>query len=89
MTANEMNTAEEPAAITDPSLDELLAAYKSAVEAWVTSIRNEEALAIGDHSMRDWEIWDRAVLEEKEAGEKAAGARQVYEDALRKQLLNF
>ena len=40
--------------------------------------------------MRDWEErWDRAVLTEEEAGDKAAEARQAYEDALRKSLLNF
>ena len=76
-------------AVETPDLDQLLAAYKSAVEAWITSIRNEEVLAVGDHSMRDWEVWDRAVLDEKDAGEKAADARQAYEDTLRKQLLNF
>jgi hypothetical protein len=39
--------------------------------------------------MRDWETWDHAVLKEEEAGETAADARQEYEDALRKSLLNF
>lgn len=72
-----------------PDLDRLLADYKAAVEKWITAIRNEEGLAVGDHSMRDWEIWDRAVLDEKDAGEKAAEARGAYEDALRKALLNF
>jgi hypothetical protein len=70
-------------------LDALLAAYKASVEAWITAIRNEEQLAIPDHSMRDWETWDRAVLEEEDAGEKATDARREYEDALRKSLLNF
>lgn len=75
--------------VETPELDQLLATYKSAVEAWIAAIRNEESLAVGDHSMRDWEIWDRAVLDEKDAGERAVEARQAYEDALRKQLLNF
>ena len=70
-------------------LDALLAAYKASVEAWIAAIRNEEQLAIPDHSMRDWETWDRAVLTEEEAGDKAADARREYEDALRKSLLNF
>jgi hypothetical protein len=72
-----------------PELDALLAAYKSNVEAWIAAIREEEQLAIPDHSMRDWESWDHAVLKEEEAGERAADARQEYEDALRKSLLNF
>jgi hypothetical protein len=70
-------------------LDNLLAAYKAAVEEWIAAIREEEKLALPDHSMRDWEIWDRAVLAEEEAGDKAQDARREYEDALRKQLLNF
>ena len=70
-------------------LDALLAAYKAKVEEWITAIREEERLAVHDHSMRDWEVWDHAVLKEEEAGEKAADARQEYEDALRKSLLNF
>lgn len=76
-------------AVNAPSLDQLLAEYKSAVEKWIATIRNEESLAAGDHSMRDWEVWDRAVLDEKEAGEQAAETRKAYEDALRKALLNF
>lgn len=71
------------------NLDNLLAAYKAAVEEWIAAIREEEKLALPDHSMRDWEIWDRSVLTEEEAGEKAQDARREYEDALRKQLLNF
>jgi len=70
-------------------LDNLLAAYKAAVEEWIVAIREEERLALPDHSMRDWEVWDRAVLSEEEVGEKAQDARREYEDALRKQLLNF
>jgi hypothetical protein len=71
------------------NLDALLAVYKTSVEEWITAIREEERLAIPDHSMRDWETWDRAVLTEEEAGDKAADARREYEDALRKSLLNF
>ena len=70
-------------------LDALLAAYKASVEEWIAAIREEEVLAIPDHSMRDWETWDHAVLKEQEAGETVAEAREEYEDALRKSLLNF
>jgi hypothetical protein len=71
------------------NLDNLLAAYKAAAQEWIAAIQQEERLALPDHSMRDWEVWDRAVLTEEEAGEKAKDARREYEDALRKQLLNF
>ena len=70
-------------------LNNLLAAYKTAVEEWIGAIREDERLALPDHSMRDWEVWDQAVLKEEAAGEKARDARREYEDALRKQLLNF
>jgi hypothetical protein len=73
----------------NPDLDALLAAYKASVEEWIAAISEEERLAVPDHSMKDWEAWDHAVLKEEEAGEKAADARQEYEDALRKSLLNF
>lgn len=70
-------------------LDSLLTTYKGAIEQWIRAIRAEESLAVPDHSMQDWEIWDRACLAEKDAGKKAAEARKDYEDALRKVLLKF
>jgi hypothetical protein len=48
-------------------LDNLLAAYKAAVAEWIAAIQEEERLALPDHSMKDWEIWDRAVLAEGRA----------------------
>jgi hypothetical protein len=36
-----------------PELDELQAAYKAAVEAWISSIRKEEALASVNHSVAE------------------------------------
>ena len=33
-------------------LDELRSAYKAAVEAWIAAIKQEEALASVDHSVR-------------------------------------
>jgi len=58
-----------------PDLDACLAAYKAKVDEWITAVREEEKLAIPDHSMRDWETWDHAALKEEEAGETAADAR--------------
>ena len=81
-----METREIPDA---QELDNLLVAYKTAAEEWIGAIREEERLALPDHSMRDWEVWDQAVLKEKDAGERAGDARQAYEDALRTTLLNF
>ena len=36
-----------------PELDELQAGYKNAVEAWIASIRKEEALASAADHFRD------------------------------------
>jgi hypothetical protein len=64
-------------------LDQLRAAYKAAVDAWVNAIRSEEALATPDHSMTAMEKWDAAHFSEQDAQEKAAKACAAYKDALR------
>lgn len=70
-------------------LDSLLAAYKAAVEEWMTAIHAEEDFATPDHSMKEWEVWDQAGFKEEEARDKAKAARQAYADALREKLYNF
>lgn len=65
-------------------LDELRANYKSATEQWVASIRAEEALASADHSMVAMERWDAADFAVQDAQKKAATARDLYKDELRK-----
>ena len=71
------------------SLDALLGDYKAAVEACIVAVREEEALAVPDHSMRDWDAWERAGLNTEAARQKAVKARKAYENALRKMLLDF
>jgi hypothetical protein len=66
-----------------PNLDELRLAYKKAVDAWVGTIRAEEALATPDHSMRAMENWDDAHFKEQDAQANATDAREQYKDALR------
>jgi hypothetical protein len=70
-------------------LDALLGEYKAAVEECIVALHEEEALAVPDHSMRDWDVWERAGLDVEAAREKAVKARKAYENALRKMLLNF
>jgi hypothetical protein len=65
-------------------LDQLRVAYKTAVDEWISAIRSEEALATPDHSMTAMEQWDDAHFTEQDAQEKAAKAREAYQDALRK-----
>src|ERR1700759_2976382 len=66
-----------------PELDNLRTTYKSAVEAWVSAIRAEEALATPDHSMTAMEKWDDAHFREQDAQKAAVTARDAYKDALR------
>jgi hypothetical protein len=64
-------------------LDQLRVAYKQAVDEWVDTIRNEEALATPDHSMTAMEKWDDAHFKEHDAHSKATEAREAYKNALR------
>jgi len=64
-------------------LDRLRQAYKDAVEAWVTAIRAEEALATPDHSIHAWDLWENAGFAEEAARQKALGAKRQYEAGLR------
>ena len=41
-------------------LDELQAAYKQAVDNWVAAIREEEALASGNHNVAELDEWEAA-----------------------------
>jgi hypothetical protein len=70
-------------------LDQLQANYKAAVEAWIAAIRNEEALASGDHSVAEVDKWEAAHFREGEAREKAKEAKSDYEDALREKFFGF
>ena len=47
-----------------PELDQLQAAYKTAVESWISAIRNEEALVSANHSMAEIDQWEQAHLDE-------------------------
>lgn len=57
--------------------------YKEAVERWVAAIREEEALATPDHSIRAWERWEHAGFKAKDAGEQATTAKEAYKAGLR------
>lgn len=70
-------------------LDQMQSAYKSAVEEWVAAIREEEALASGNHSEAELDAWEAAGFKEEEARNKAKEAKEQYEDALREKFFNF
>lgn len=69
--------------MSKPSLDELQAMYKQAVDQFVAAIRAEEALATPDHSETAMEKWDAADFGVQDAGKKAREARDAYKEGLR------
>ena len=76
-------------AMTQEELDAKLSAYRSAVEAWIASIRDEEALASANHSVAEIDEWERAHFREERAREQAKNAKQDYESALREKFFGF
>ena len=72
-----------------PELDELQATYKAAVEAWISAIRNEEALASVNHTVAEVDQWERAHFKEDEMRSNVMEAKAKYEDALRAKFFRF
>jgi hypothetical protein len=72
-----------------PALDELQRTYKAAVEAWISSIRKEEALASVNHDVADVDQWEHAHFEEDDMRNKVKAAKEEYEDALRAKFFGF
>ena len=72
-----------------PELDELQAAYKSAVEEWIVAIREEEALASVNHTVAEVDRWEAAHFKEDEMRSKVKEAKEKYEDALREKFYGF
>jgi len=70
-------------------LDKMQAAYKAAVDQWVAAIREEEALASGNHSEAEVDAWEAAGFREEEARTAAKEAKEQYEDALREKFFSF
>ena len=72
-----------------PELDELQTAYKNAVEAWISSIRKEEALASVNHDLAEVDQWEKAHFEEDDMRHTVKAAKEKYEDALRAKFFGF
>ncbi len=71
-------------------LDSLQTSYKDAVEAWIVSIRAEEALAsAADHSVTEIDQWEKAHFDEDELRNAVKAAKKNYEDALRAKFFAF
>ena len=52
-------------------LDQLQAAYKAAVENWVTAIREEEALASGNHNIAELDEWEARPFPRAQAAQRS------------------
>jgi hypothetical protein len=76
-------------AVEISDLDQMQTAYKTAVDHWISTIREEEALASGDHSEAEIDTWEAADFREEDAREKAKQAKKDYEGALREKFFNF
>jgi hypothetical protein len=70
-------------------LDQLQAAYKAAVEEWITAIRQEEALASGNHSVVELDKWEAAYFHENRKQREVIYKKKLYEDALRREFFGF
>ncbi|HSY68824.1 MAG TPA: hypothetical protein VK813_09290 [Edaphobacter sp.] len=76
-------------AIEISDLDQFQTAYKTAVDQWISAIREEEALASADHSEAEIDTWEAAGFREEDARKKAKDAKKQYEGALREKFFNF
>jgi hypothetical protein len=70
-------------------LDQMQAAYKAAVEEWIVTIKEEEALASVDHTVAEVDKWEGAHFREDEIRSKVKAAKKKYEDALREKFFGF
>ncbi len=76
-------------AVEISDLDQLQTAYKAAIDQWISTIREEEALASGDHSEAEIDTWEAAGFREEDARNKAKEAKKEYEGALREKFFDF
>jgi hypothetical protein len=76
-------------AVEISDLDQLQTAYKAAIDQWINTIREEEALASGDHSEAEIDTWEAASFREEDARNKAKEAKKEYEGALREKFFDF
>ena len=76
-------------AIEISELDQMQQEYKAAVDDWVKAIRVEEALASGDHSIAEVDLWEQADFSEEAFRAKVKTAKKKYEDALREKFFGF
>jgi hypothetical protein len=79
----------ETSAELQQELDQLQAAYKAAVDNWVAAIREEEALASGNHNVAELDKWEAAHFREHKLHKEVDYRKRLYEDALRREFFGF
>ena len=70
-------------------LDQLQADYKAAVDEWVAAIREDEALASGNHNVAELDKWEAAGFHETKVQREVIYKKRLYEDALRREFFGF
>ena len=75
--------------ISAAELDQMQAAYKTAVEEWIAAIRREEDLASVNHDLAEVDKWELAGDAEEELRTAAKLAKKNYEGALREEFFDF
>jgi hypothetical protein len=71
-------------------LEQIQAAYKAAVDAWIVAIKEEEALvSTAPESIADIDKWEDAHFREDDARNKVIELKQQYEDGLREKFFKF
>jgi hypothetical protein len=70
-------------------LDQMQTAYKAAVEEWIATIKQEEALASVNHTVAEVDKWEAAHFTEDKIRNKVKAAKKEYEDALREKFFRF
>ena len=75
--------------MAEHDLDAMQAAYKTAIEAWIAAIREEEALASVPHNVAEIDQWEAAHFREDDQRQTVLAAKRAYEDALRRKYFNF
>ena len=56
-------------------LDQMQAAYKAAVDQWIAAIREEEALASGNHSEAEIDTWEAAGFPRRRGAREGEGSQ--------------
>jgi hypothetical protein len=75
--------------MAENDLDAMQAAYRTAIEAWIAAIREEEALASVPHNVAEIDLWEAAHFREDDKRQVVLAAKRAYEDALRRKYFNF